>query len=94
MGGSREEEFRGPRELAVHIEAIQGKPLLSRMPFPFAFVLCTIFVLSARGFALLKRAGNRRFLFIDMQQVAILKVDTYLTLVTNKPFRMDAGVFG
>lgn len=38
-------------------------------------------------------ARNRNFLFIDMQQVAILKVDTYVSfLVTNGLFRMDVGV--
>lgn len=38
---------------------------------------------------------NRNFLFIDMQQVAILKVDTsymYPSLVTNRLFRMDVDV--
>lgn len=38
-------------------------------------------------------ARNRKFLFIDMEQVAILKVDTYVSFfVTNGLFRMDVGV--
>lgn len=34
---------------------------------------------------------NRNFLFIDMQQVAILKVDTYVSFFGL--FRMDVGVY-